>query len=117
MIPAKGGLREYSMEYINIMKDIYQYLSSPGEKEYSISELARRYTYEPQYFGWLFSSFFDISFKELKEKACSRKIEEDRIPFEKEYDESIIERQWVKREELVLSGRCMEILEGQELLV
>lgn len=114
MIPAKGGLREYTMEYINIMKDIYQYLSSPGEKEYSISELARRYTYEPQYFGWLFSSFFDISFKELKEKACSRKIEEDRIPFEKEYDESIIERQWVKREELVLSGRCMEILEGQE---
>ncbi|MDY5496803.1 MAG: AraC family transcriptional regulator [Anaerobutyricum sp.] len=102
------------MDYINIMKDLYQYLSGPEKKCDSLVELAGRYTYEPHYFGWLFCSFFSIPFDQLKEKAGHYKIEEDRIPFERIINDSCIEKCHLKRKKLVLTGKCMEIPTGQE---
>lgn len=102
------------MDYINIMKDSFQYLSQSGENVESLSDLAERYSYEANYFGCLFSSFFAPSFQELKEKALGLKIEDGVIPFEKEYDFSVIQTKIVKRDDIVLVGQCIDFPDGKE---
>lgn len=93
------------MKYQDMMRESLEYMNKHKKEETHMRDLAEQFFYNPDYFGYLFSAFFEVTAFEYIKKTKEPIIEySKKMPFERQIPYYLIREEYVRREAFTVAG-------------